>query len=350
MKQQSTTNQRGEIEFRKKLVAQQIEQANQLENEYDIREIERLLRVRMDQTITDMRRLQTEGVTLAPYVELGAERGQRGLALENDLNQHGAAVDISLDTLKSCDHYAKLYHKPNLPLRVCCDANLLPFKSNSVSLVFCYSVLHHFPDPTPIIMEGWRVLTAGGHLFFDEEPYKKVLHVPLYKRNIHRHVSENKLRRMLDHFFSEKTGNEETHNIVSNQQISLDQWRGAFARFENHNITLNSWLRGIQSQLHQPANQLDYWWSYLTGGVIGGTAQKPGTPTPPAATIEEALICVNCLENQAEVPITQAEPGKAFVCPTCNTHYPVVAGVALLFTPTKLAELYPEYVPQTAEA
>ena len=348
MKQQSTTNQRGEIEFRKKLVAQQVEQEAYLENEYDIGEIENVLQERMDQTHEDMNQLVAQGVTLAPFIELGAERGQRGLVIENDLENHGAAIDISLDTLKSCQYYATLFDKPIMPLRVCCDANLLPFKSNSVSLVFCYSVLHHFPDPTPIIMEGWRVLTPGGHVYFEEEPYKKVLHIPLYKRNVHRHVSGNKLRRMMDHFFSEKTGNEEEHNIVSNQHISLGDWRKTFERFENHDITLHSWLREVKSQLYQPDNPLGYLWSYLTGGIISGTAQKPGTPMSPAKSIEDALICPSCLENNQEIAIRKQSEDDMFVCSTCYTQYPVIEGVAMLFTSAKLAELYPEYSPASA--
>ena len=166
----------------------------------------------------------------------------------------------------------------------------------------------------------------------------------MYKRNIHRYVRNSKLLRILDHFFSEKTGNEEIYHIVSNQQISLREWRRAFDDFINHDITLHAWLRGTRSQLYDAVNLFDYWWCYLTGGIISGTAQKPGTPTEPAASIEDALICPNCLQDEQEVPITVDDAD--LVCSACDTLYPVTEGVALLFTPTKLAELYPEHASQ----
>ena len=42
--------------------------------------------------------------------------------MENDLGAAGAAVDISFDMLRSGAHYAKVFKRPNVPLRVCCDA------------------------------------------------------------------------------------------------------------------------------------------------------------------------------------------------------------------------------------
>src|SRR5260221_6519816 len=68
-----------------------------------------------------------------------------------------------------------------LPVRVCCDAYHLPFRSGSLPFVFCYETLHHFPEPGPIVAEAHRVLAPGGTFLFDEEPYRKVLHANLFK-------------------------------------------------------------------------------------------------------------------------------------------------------------------------
>lgn len=58
------------------------------------------------------------------------------------------------------------------PLRLCCDANRLPLRSDAVPFVFCYEFLHHFPELTPVIRKIHRIL-AGGTFFFSEEPYHR---------------------------------------------------------------------------------------------------------------------------------------------------------------------------------
>lgn len=175
MKRQKSKNQLGEINFRKKLVQQQLEGKSVLKDEFDSKEIEQILEKRMQKTLNQMRFLRNSGIKLSPYIEIGAERGQRSLVMENELNSNGAAVDISFDMLKSCAYYKNQFKKDNLPLRICCDANQLPFASNSLPFIFCYETLHHFPTPLPVINEIYRVLSPGGSFFFDEEPFKRIL-------------------------------------------------------------------------------------------------------------------------------------------------------------------------------
>ncbi|MEN4006265.1 MAG: class I SAM-dependent methyltransferase [Methanobacteriaceae archaeon] len=141
--------------------------------------MKKILSDRMKKTFEQMILLKESGAVLSPYIEIGAERCQRSLVMENDLKATGAAIDISYDMLKSCDYYKDVFNKSKVPLRICCDANNLPFITNSIPFVFCYETLHHFPDPTPILKEIHRVLSPGGHFFFDDEPYKKVLHIQL---------------------------------------------------------------------------------------------------------------------------------------------------------------------------
>lgn len=145
LKRQQVVNQRGEIRFREKLYRQQVEGEKIFEDEFDGKGIEAILETRMTKTLRDMRLLQEYGILLSPYIELGAERGQRSLVMENDLGGTGAAVDISYALLKSTNHYQRIFKRSKSPLRICCDANNLPFMSSSVPFVFCYETLHHFP-------------------------------------------------------------------------------------------------------------------------------------------------------------------------------------------------------------
>ena len=80
--------------------------------------------------------------------------------------------------VKDDESNGKSFQKKNAPERICCDANTLPFAQNSLPFVFCFETLHHFPDPTPVVHEIYRVLCPGGWFYFNEEPFKKVLYFP----------------------------------------------------------------------------------------------------------------------------------------------------------------------------
>ena len=139
--------------------------------------------------------------------------------MENDLNLHGAAIDISYDALKSSEYYGKIFNKNRLPVRLCYDANILPIMSNSVPFVFCYETLHHFPNPNPIIKEIHRILAPGGFFFLDEEPFKRVLHIPLYKgEKIYSkgYKKKSKLKSLMEFCFSKLSCNEIEHGIIEN--------------------------------------------------------------------------------------------------------------------------------------
>ena len=66
----------------------------------------------MKKTHDQMTLLQKLNITLSPYIEIGAERCQRSLVMENDLGlSGGAAIDISFDMLRSCNHYQDIFNK-----------------------------------------------------------------------------------------------------------------------------------------------------------------------------------------------------------------------------------------------
>src|SRR5665647_263371 len=347
MKQQSDNAQKGEIEFRKKLSRQQINGDCFFENEYDAQGIEKILIERMKKTCNNMVSLRGQNYVLSPYLEIGAERCQRSLVMENDLDASGVAVDISYDMLKSCNYYREAFNKNKVPLRICCDANNLPFLSASIPFVFCYETLHHFPEPSPIVKEIHRILQPGGHFFFHEEPFKKVLHINLYneeKTNSKRRANTRvrKIKTGFDIFFAKKTCNEIEHGIIENHDISLKNWKKTLNLFEEKTINLhsNAITKTIDTELFHPQNYLKYLLAYLFGGEISGICRKAGVTIGKEISIQDTLICPLCYKKGTESKLSQNN--SSLYCSVCRSTYPILDGVIFLFSPEKLVELYPE--------
>ena len=344
MTTQSVKNQRGEIEFRKKLYLQQVEGQKVFDDEFDTAGAEKILRDRMGKTLAQMTQLRDRGISLSPYLEIGAERGQRSLILENDLGASGAAVDISFDLLKSCRHYQKVFNKTKAPTRVCCDANNLPFMTNSIPFIFCYETLHHFPEPTPIVEELHRVLLPDGHFFFDEEPYKKVLRFSLYKApKIYSSRSRGRsvMWKALDRFFSYQSCNEVEHGVIENHDIPIAQWRRALELFNTIDVKLKPVDHSsMQSSLFGPRSYLKYLLAYLLGGTVSGICQKSPVGAGRELSIRGTFICPSCKQTGSEVPLHGDD--SSFRCSACSKVYPVVDDVVFLFAHDRFAELYPD--------
>jgi SAM-dependent methyltransferase len=273
MANQDVSNKRGEIEFRRRLYRQQVDGEEIFSDEFDGLGIEEVLQQRMNDTTTVMRDLLASGITLSPYLEIGAERGQRSLALENDLGLEGAALDLSFDLLRSCAHYSDVFGKPRLPLRVCADAYRLPFRTGSLPFVFCYQTLHHFPALEPILAEIHRVLAPGGHFFFAEEPYRRVLHVDLIEaRGGVRTAPRGRVRKLLRNLFVKESFNEEDYGVIENHDIPLSEWRRALAVFEEGHSTLE--LDRFRVSDSPPRNPLFHLLLTLLGESAGSTARR----------------------------------------------------------------------------
>lgn len=340
---QPLSAQKGEIEFRKKLILHQIENENIFNDELSSDQIEKILQSRMDSTSKQINALQSNNIITTPYIEIGAERCQRSLMMENDLSSRGAALDISYHMLNSATYYKKVFNKIKVPLRICCNINNIPIKQNSVPFVFCYETLHHFPDPQPVINEIHRVLSPGGTFFFSEEPFKKVLHFNLYKsKKIYspKSLSRNRIKKFFDYFFAEKSCNETKHGIIENENISLKEWKNALSIFNKKDISICS-FRFLKSNLFNPKTRIKFMLVYLLGGEISGVCTKANTIPANITSIHDNLICPSCKTAGMECALIKTN--NSLICLKCKINYPIINDIIFLLSYKMLNELYPEF-------
>jgi SAM-dependent methyltransferase/uncharacterized protein YbaR (Trm112 family) len=338
---------KGEIAFRAKLAVQHVSGEVLLPEYYQKAEHDRILQDRVEATQRKMQELATLGVTLSPFLELGAERGQRSLVLTNDLGATGIAVDISYHQLKSMEHFAKLFNRPKLPLRICCDANHLPFRSNSFPFIFGYEFLHHFPSLDPIVREIHRV-AAGGHFYFDEEPFRRALKLALYRQRSkiysERTLRKHRYLRLVESFISEAPCDEVEHGVIENEKISLTEWVTALSVFDQRDLDLVS-LDRVRSKLGDRL-RLDNVLNYLLGGIIGGLCRKvlDSTVARPVE-LRDTLACPDCMTRKPAATLdgrSLVEVRGGYQCTECGFTYPCRDGIIFLLPPAELQQLYPE--------
>ena len=344
---QTIENLRGEIAFRAKLAVQHVSGEVLLPDYYQKADHDRILRDRVMATQRKMRELASQGISLSPFLELGAERGQRSLVLTNDFGAIGVAADISYHQLKAMEHFARLFERPKLPLRICCDANQLPFRSGSFPFVFAYEFLHHFPSPGPIVREVHRV-TGTGHFYFDEEPFRRAAKVALYRQGskiyAERTLRKHRYLRLIEGFVSEPRCDEVEHGVIENESVSLTEWLAALSVFEEYDVELLS-LGRLRSQLGRRL-RLGNVLNYLLGGSIGGLCRKTtAAPTTLPEALVDALACPDCMARSRGAVSDQpslVEVPSGYRCTACHFTYPRRDGVGFLLPPSQLQQLYPE--------
>jgi ubiquinone/menaquinone biosynthesis C-methylase UbiE len=347
MEGQSLEAKLGEIKFRRLLARQQVEGEAGIADEFDSEGIRRILAKRMDDTRSAISGLKARGIPISPYLEVGAERGQRSLVLENDFGARGAAADLSFDMLRVAAHYSRVFELPRLPMRVLCDIYALPFRSGSLPFVFCWETLHHFPEPGPVIHELHRVLVPGGFFYFDEEPFQQVLRLPIFrgqKAYSHGALEAGTLRKIFERFLTAPSCNEIAYGIIENHSIPIAVWREALADFTEHDVTLAT-SRGVRSQAFGKRATPAYALAYLLGGSIHGLCRKAGSGKP-VDRIEDALVCPECRTRGAENALRLGGAGAE--CASCGTEFRAVDGVLFLLSAGKMRELYPEFLPAAA--
>ena len=348
MKTQNIDHLKGEIEFRKLLAEQHVTGKMLLPDYYDKEQHDRILLERINTTAADIRKLAARDTVLSPFLELGAERCQRSLVLANDFGATGCAVDISYHQLQSAGHFARLFDKPKLPLRVCCDVNHLPFRNNSFPFAFCYEFLHHFPSPRPVLEEIYRVL-ANGVFFFSEEPYKRPA-IPLYKQR-HKIYSQatlrkSKMRRFLEKYISEDCCDEREHGIIENDDITLRDWIKALAVFDARTVHISSIGNRIRTELGAGITLKNLPNLLLGGGISGICTKNPADARVAVTNLADLFVCPDCLAgptgSRTEQPPLE-KTGDHLRCPRCGSSFPVIEDVTFLLPTRLMRELYPEF-------
>lgn len=279
------------------------------------------VRERAATAMADAEALARRGVSLSPFLEIGAGSVQRSIALVNQLCADGVATDISQNALRDAPYVLSLLRYGRAPLRICCDAHHLPFLDDTFCFVFAYQTLHHFENPVPVVAECYRVLARGGRFFFDEEP----LDSPLRRlARGHRMLSQPMTRAQrlaarlgVDKVFGDDGAHERALGITAaGPEIAV--WREALACFADVEVVVNRRLR-IRSDLHTPAVCATL--SGLVGSNIRGLCLKlEGQVAPP--DFRERLMCLDCLSPN--LVLTEGEPLR---CRDCGRTYPLLEGV-----------------------
>ncbi len=340
---QALTNKMGEVEYRRQLAEQQSSDDHTIIAEaHTKQEILAVMRQRMVQTEKDIKTLTATGTRITPYIEIGAERCQRSLILENEFGANGYALDISFEMLRYASVVAKALGYTKMPTRIACDAYNLPFQNDINGFTFCYQTLHHFPDPTPICKEIARVSKGDSTFFFDDEPVngliKKITRI--YHRRGHRLST---FERLLDKagllsVVSKADDLEQEHHILE-EEFDVPTWRRALSGFTDHKVVIN---KKLQIQI----NELGWGMRTLLAQLVGGNIRviskvvKSKKSETKSDELLDILGCPNCKDKPKLIRLRTDD----LQCRQCQTIYPKVDGVWLMFEKTLGQKLYPEYL------
>jgi len=345
---QSIDHLKSEIRFREKLARQHVDGEVLIDNYIRKEDHDAMMWERVNTTIIAMKGLKEEGVTLSPFIEVGAERGQRSLVLANDFGAKGFAVDLSLEQLKTLDYWKEFFKKPELPMRVCCNIYSLPFQENSFRFAFCYQFLHHFPSLEPVFREIKRVIAPGQHFFFAEEPYKRYS-LNLYRRKINNKPGKiRKILTYLESFIAHQYEVEEEHGIIENDEISLDQWLDALSIFTGKKVYLYSAASLFRSEMSRVSTLRIRLHRMLGGGInalVKKAVGKGGIDNGEERDLYDLLACPECLSNKPEKGLDRAplkKHGDYLKCRVCEREYPIVDNVIMLLPYPEMKELYPQ--------
>lgn len=341
--QQPLRSKQGEVKFRRKLALQQSSDDQVLIPEaYNKAENLAFMRERIAKTREDIKNLIASRTRIAPYIELGAERCQRALLLENEFNANGFALDISVEMLRYAPLIAEEFGYKKYPLRIACDAYNLPFQSQSVGFAFCYQTLHHFPDPAPICREIARVLQPNSAFFFDEEPVRGRIKklTQIYHRRGHRLSSIDALLDKVGLLGVFSTAGElEREYGVLEEVFDISTWRRALSSFDDFDVVVNTKLRIRMSPLNWGIKAI---LAQLVGGNIRALCKTAGSEAlrPTSEGLLDILRCVNCKGKSRLIRV----PTAGLKCLQCGSIYPEVDGVLLMFEKSLGSQLYPEYL------
>jgi ubiquinone/menaquinone biosynthesis C-methylase UbiE len=118
----------------------------------------------------------------ATIVEIGCGRGAgAALVLEEFRPSLMHATDLDFAMIRKADKYLSVEQKREISFAVA-DAAHLPYRDQSVDVVFGFGVLHHIPDWRGAVVEIARILRPGGVYYVEE------LYPSLYQNFITKHI------------------------------------------------------------------------------------------------------------------------------------------------------------------
>jgi SAM-dependent methyltransferase len=335
---------RGEITFRRTLSEQELGDEICIPEAFSREEIMSVLADSMEETRRAFNQLVARPISISPFLELGAERGDRSFFLCNEFGAQGFAFDLSLDALQFGDRFIEEFGFSEVPFRICGDAYSLPFRGNSFPFVFCFATLHHFPDPLPIVQEALRVLQDGGYFYFDREPTRGRIAIRLWTRHGYKLSRVETLLKQLGilGFVSEGGGMEREYGILENT-FPLETWVGLTTLFDKAEMQVNQTLKiqfdPSQFSVKQRLGQ-------VVGGVTSGLCRvKKDEPPLSVNDWTQMLRCPTCSTSERESGLTLLPSGKGLQCVHCGITYPQHNGVLLLLPQDLQQKLYPDWGP-----
>ncbi len=343
IKYQTLESKRGEVNFRRKLAKQFMGQGQFYPGEPSAKEYLEIVR----ETLRNYRRyfeqLRQAGVELGPFLEIGAGVGQAGMLLCSEFGVKGFSSDLSAETIELSAEYRKRLGFKKTPIFISCDGYNLPFRSNSLALVFCFQTLHHLPDPKPVLEEVQRVLVPGGYFYFNNEPIAQRFNLNLWRRDLHLNWFEKVLKATIILHFLSRIGKSEVENQILEETFDLKVWERALDGFEDAEISLIAFPFGpksIQLKRLRKGWLQPIWFKRIVlgimGGGIGGWGQKKGQFKPTSVDkLFNLLACPNCRSK----PKHKLE-GQNLVCRICKTEYRPVNKVYRLFSKAQAQQLY----------
>ncbi|MCC7355714.1 MAG: methyltransferase domain-containing protein [Anaerolineae bacterium] len=291
-------------------------------------------RERCNTIVNDAKELRERGVSLGPFLEIGAGSAQRSIALLNNFPTDGVATDISLQSLRDSRYILSLMNYARKPMLICCDAHHIPFMANTFQFVFAYQALHHFENPIPVVAECYRVLGKGGYFYFNEEPMDSpVLRLLRGNRSLSR--PPTRLQRLGYKLRVEKIfwddGAWERSLGMTEARFDIGLWREALRPFSRVSLEISRRLR-LHTDLHRPL--LNTLLASITGGNVKGPCEK-AEGEPASSDFRERLICLDCRSTQL------VQEGGGLLCANCRRAYPIIDGIIRLLPRAIEAQLYP---------
>lgn len=342
--QQTLKNKLGEVSFRSKLMSQHADSKIVFPGEPNYQENLVQIKTRVKVAEAIFQNLAKLGVRLSPFLEIAAGQGYRVLPLVNNFSATGIITDISAETLGSVKVIGSELNLAKFPFAICCDAENLPFASNSFPFVCIFLSLHHFPDPKLVIAEAARVLADEGHFYFDEEPVDQGLNLNWWRRDYHLTAIEKILKLFLILPFLSKIGKTEVEHGILEETFSLKTWEAALSPFEKVWLTLKAFPFGPQDTIEK-AEQTGWLTPnlqtraglWLFGGGIKGLARISKKQKAKKFTnLHNFLICPDCRLSGSEITL-EKQPRSRLFCPQCGRIFSKISGVLSLL-PNKLEE------------